>query len=39
MLCAKYSHNRIKAVYMVEFVRKFREDLDINAQLQYLIFG
>ena len=33
LLCAKYSFNRIKAVYMVEYVRKFREDLDINAQL------
>lgn len=39
LLCAKYSFNRIKAVYMVEYVRKFREDLDINAQLQFLIFG
>ena len=38
-LCAKYSYNRIKAVYTVEYVRKFREDLDINSQLQFLIFG
>ena len=38
-LCDRFTHSRIKAVYGVEYVRKFREDQDINSLLQFLIFG
>jgi len=45
MLCSNYAYNnkssnkRIKAVHTMEYIKKFREDLDINRQLQYLVFG
>jgi len=39
LIAAKYAFNRIKAIYTIEYVKKFREDLDINSQLQFLIFG
>ena len=38
-LCEKFIGSRIKAVYGVDYVKKFREDLDINSLLQFLIFG
>lgn len=39
LLAQKYAFNRIKAVSSIQFVSKFREDIDINSQLQYLVFG
>jgi len=33
LIAAKYAFNRIKAIYATEYVKKFREDLDINSQL------
>ena len=39
LLCDKYSHHRVKALYSIEFVKKFRDELDINSLLQFLIFG
>ena len=39
LLAQKYAFNRIKAVTQIQFVSKFREDIDINSQLQYLVFG
>ena len=38
-LCDKYTGHRIKAVFGIDFVKRFREDLDINSLLQFLIFG
>ena len=38
-LCSNYSHKRIKAVHTMEYIKRFREDLDINKQLQFLVFG
>ena len=38
-LCEKFIGSRIKAVNGVDYVKKFREDLDINSLLQFLIFG
>lgn len=29
LLCLKYSNSKIKAVYSMDYVKKFREDLDI----------
>jgi len=33
LLCSIYANNRIKAVHTMEYIKKFREDLDINRQL------
>ena len=39
LLGLRYTSGKIKAVYSMDYVKKFREDLDIYSQLQYLIFG
>lgn len=31
LLATKYAHHRIKSIYTIKFVSKFREDIDINA--------
>lgn len=33
LLADKYAFNRIKAVFTIQFVSTFREDIDLNSQL------
>lgn len=39
LLGLKYAHHKIKSVETMQLVGRFREDIDINAHMQYLIFG
>tara|TARA_B110001450_G_C17413785_1_gene396907 strand:- start:233 stop:649 length:417 start_codon:yes stop_codon:yes gene_type:complete len=39
MLCEKYSYNRCKAIYTIDYVKRMREERDINSLLQFLVFG
>ena len=39
LLSQKYLNGKISATLTQDYVWKFRDDLDINSLLQYLIFG
>jgi len=39
MLCSKYSKEKIKSVYSIDFVKTFRRNFKVRENLQYLLFG
>ena len=39
MLCSKYSNEKIKSVYSIDFVKTFRRNFKVKENLQYLLFG